>query len=359
MTCQTGRTPEPGMPLAALRPADRHPQALHAPVEVGDRALLLGIRLAGEDDVGVLAHGLGHHALDRDHGLGGAERLLPQRAVGEEAHRVGVVEPDGRQLAGGQALGDPARVAAGLGVRVAGAVAGREARLAQAARVRHRRHLDQPRAGAAAQAEPRRQVEQRLRAVAVERALAVDDHQVLAGVAQPGRELAVLVGQQRAGAARRDPRHRHGLRVERRRPRARHRELDVVAADALADPQVEHRRLVDRVAVDAAARRARTRGRGSRPAGPGRPARARPRAAARRAGARPGSRSRAPRGTAAAAGRPPRWWSPRRRSPPVRAPAFFSAPPAAASAFSHEAGISSVPSRTSGSTIRSSECTCW
>ncbi len=50
-------------------------------------------------------------------------------------------------------------------------------------------------------------------------------------------------------------------------------------------------------------------------------------------------------------------------SPPaiaaVRAPAFFSAPPAAASAFSHEAGISSVPSRTSGSTIRSSECTCW
>ncbi len=50
-------------------------------------------------------------------------------------------------------------------------------------------------------------------------------------------------------------------------------------------------------------------------------------------------------------------------SPPastaVFGPAFFTAPEAAASAFSHEAGMSSVPSRTSGVTMRSSECTCW
>ena len=43
---------------APLRAPDRDSQPLHAPVEVRDRALLLGVRLAGEDDVGVLAPGL-------------------------------------------------------------------------------------------------------------------------------------------------------------------------------------------------------------------------------------------------------------------------------------------------------------
>jgi hypothetical protein len=48
-------------------------------------------------------------------------------------------------------------------------------------------------------------------------------------------------------------------------------------------------------------------------------------------------------------------------SPPAirLTPPLPSAPRAAASAFSHEAGISLVPSRTSGVVMRSSDSACW
>ena len=53
MTCQPARTPLPG--AGRPRAADRRAQALEAAVGMRERALLLGVRLGGEDDVGVLA----------------------------------------------------------------------------------------------------------------------------------------------------------------------------------------------------------------------------------------------------------------------------------------------------------------
>ena len=216
-----------------------------------------------------------------------------------------------------------------------------------------------------------------------QRALAVDDHDLLAGGAQRVGELAHRGGvacpprwprrrgcrrrrrarverdQERLAAAGREAQRRDRARVERRRPRAGHDELGAVAAHALADPQVPDRRLVDRVAVDQQHGVGELEVGHASPAASGRPARAARRAAARR---RCGAL---------------RWFEPRssrssdwRRNasslvvvPPAsaaaRAPAFFSALAAAAIALSQLAGISSTPSRTIGSTIRSSECTAW
>ena len=72
----------------ALGAADRGAQALQAAVGVHERALLLGVGLGREDDVGVLAHGLGQHRLVGDHGLRGAERL-PPTARGRDACAAG------------------------------------------------------------------------------------------------------------------------------------------------------------------------------------------------------------------------------------------------------------------------------
>ena len=141
-----------------------------------------------------------------------------------------------------------------------------------------RRDLEQPGAGVAGEPEPRGEVEQRLRGAVAARPgqqpLAVEDHDVLAGAAEPvgerahrgrvraGRrrraaERAVVAAErrverdeQRLAAAGRGAQDGLGVRVERGRPRGRDRELDVMAAHALADPQVEDRGVVDRVAVE-------------------------------------------------------------------------------------------------------------
>ena len=106
-----------------------------------------------------------------------------------------------------------------------------------------------------------------------QRAVAVDDHDFLAGGAQRvgelldrggvrarrgGRaaEVAGVAAQRRVerdeealGAARGEAQRGRGVGIERGRARGRDDELGAVAADALADPQVPDRRLVDRVAV--------------------------------------------------------------------------------------------------------------
>ena len=212
----------------------------------------------------------------RDHGLRGMQRLLPQRAVWMRAQRVGVQQVERVQVAVGEAAGDLGRAAARLGQRrVAGAVTGGEAGLAQAAPVRARRDLEQARAGARGEPEPRREVQQRARrdvaAGAGQQALAVDDHDVLtgggqclderadgvgarAGGARGAAEVADVVGergverdQQRRGAVWRGAQDGVGARVERGRAGAGDGHADAVAPHALADPQVEDRGVVDGV----------------------------------------------------------------------------------------------------------------
>ena len=141
-----------------------------------------------------------------------------------------------------------------------------------------RRDLEQARAGAAAR--PRRVGELSSARAAAPRgpassALAVDDHDVLAGAAQARRRGRARRRRSVPAAVAAPPRLPSspasaassatssaspppgawrsdgvGARVERGRARAGDGELDVVAADALADAQVEDRRVVDRVAVE-------------------------------------------------------------------------------------------------------------
>ena len=66
---------------------------------MGDRALLLGLALGRQDDVGVAAGGVAEHR-DRDDEVGGAERLVPARRVGQVADRVGLPEDQPLELAG-------------------------------------------------------------------------------------------------------------------------------------------------------------------------------------------------------------------------------------------------------------------
>ena len=236
ITCQQPH-PEPGSPE---RPFGRPiaTQALHAPVEFVTVPSFSGYASPGNTS-----------ACSRTVSVSRLSTAITVCAVPSafstargrgSSGRVGVVQPDGRQLA----VGEPRRCRGRRPARPggeAGAVAGSEARLAQPARVRHRRDLEQPRARR--QPQPAGEVEQRPRARRGQRALAVDDHQVVAGVAQPGREVAHRLrvragGGRRAGevalvarqgglerhqqpvaAARRDPLHDPRLRVERGRPR--------------------------------------------------------------------------------------------------------------------------------------------
>ena len=171
------------------------------------------------------------------------------------AQRVGVQQVEHGEVGVGEPGGDLGGAPAGLGQRrEAGAVAGGEAGLAQPAAVGRRGDLEQARAGAAGEAEAGREVEQRARrgrAVgAGEQPLAVDDHDVLAGGGDAVDELVVDPDQPARPAARRDPDHGVGARVERGRARAGDGQVHVVAADALADAEVENRGVVDRVALD-------------------------------------------------------------------------------------------------------------
>ena len=159
----------------------------------------------------------------------------------------------------------------------AGAGGGEEADLAHPAPVRRRGDLEQAGAGVVARHDAPGDVQQRACGVraagAVRQALAPDDDDVLAGVAQQVGDRADLVGGRagglrelvedapaaQRGAERRDERlagarreARDGTRVgvQRRRAARRDRQLDAVAPDALADPQVDDRHVVDRLAVE-------------------------------------------------------------------------------------------------------------
>ena len=102
------------VPLRAHRvgPRDRRAQALHAPVGVRDRALLLGVGLGGEDDVGELPQPLAEEVGVRDDGLGLLERRAPHAPVGQVAQRVGVHEVQRAEVAGGGGGADPVAVEA-------------------------------------------------------------------------------------------------------------------------------------------------------------------------------------------------------------------------------------------------------
>ena len=97
ITCQPARTPAP----SARRPSGGRSRARRrcsAAVGVRERALLLGVGLGGEDDVGVLAQRVGQHRLVRDHGLRGAAAPPPSAArSGMRAQRVGVQQVERRR----------------------------------------------------------------------------------------------------------------------------------------------------------------------------------------------------------------------------------------------------------------------
>ncbi len=256
--------------------ADRGPQALDPAVGVDDRPLLLGVGLGGEDDVGVLGEALAERRGVRDHRRRLGQRGLPPGAVALGRDGVGVQQVEHAGVAVGERAREVGR--AGLRVGVAGTVRRGEAGLADAATVGRRGDLQQPGARAVAEPEPGGEVEQRLRGALAARAaqqpLAEQDHDVLAGAGQPvgqradgrrvragrGRsaaERAVVAAERRVerdeqalAAAGRGAQHGLGVRVQGGRPGRRDREPDAVAAHALADPQVEDRRVVDGVAVE-------------------------------------------------------------------------------------------------------------
>ena len=82
------------LPLGAhgVGALDRRAQALHAPVGVRDRALLLGVGLRGEHDVRELPQPLAERGGVRDDRVGLFERRAPAAAVGQVAQRVDVHE---------------------------------------------------------------------------------------------------------------------------------------------------------------------------------------------------------------------------------------------------------------------------
>ena len=134
--------------------------------------------------------------------------------------------------------------------------------------------------------------------------------------------------------------------------------VHVVAAHALADAQVEDRRVVDRVALEQhdgvgelEVRHGRLqRGVGERALDVERQLAAGARGEVARA--EPSRNSRASRNASSLEVSPP-------ASAAALAPAFLSALPAASSAFSQLAGIRFVPSRTSGVVMRSSTWIDW
>ena len=319
-----------------------------------ERALLLGVGLGREDHVGVLAHRVGQRRGVRDHELRLAQRGLPARPVRQLPHGIGVQEVEHAEVAVGERgrQRGPGQRAA-RDVRVAGAVGGREARLADAAAVGGGGELEQAGAVVAGQAQARGDVEQRPRrlgpARAGEQPLAVDDHDVgarageelgqlahgarvrsgrrgrAAEVALVARERGVEPDEQGLGGAGRVAQHGLGVRVERARARARHGQADAAPAHALAQPQVEDRRVVDRVALEHEHGVGELQvGHARLQRGPGQRAR-QIRVELARGDARPGEPTRGPRGTGAGGGRPPRSWcrrppAPRPCRPPWRAP---------------------------------------
>ena len=100
------------------------------------RALLLGVRLGGEDDRGVLGQAFGQHRGVGHDQRGRVHRALPQAAVGLVADGVGPEQVQGGDLAVGGGRADLGGAAArGVSGGVAGTGVGDGAGLAQPAPV--------------------------------------------------------------------------------------------------------------------------------------------------------------------------------------------------------------------------------
>ena len=101
-----------GAHLARMR--DRRAQALDAAVGMDDRALLLGVGLGGEDDVGVLAQAVGEDGgVGHDQTGARAEPAPTGARSGRSRTRIGLEQVKRGDLAVGDRLRDPRRVAAG------------------------------------------------------------------------------------------------------------------------------------------------------------------------------------------------------------------------------------------------------
>ena len=272
MTCHSART-SPGC-------GDRRAQPLQAPVGVRDRALLLRVGLGGEDDGRVLADALGEERGVGDDGRRLLQRLLP-RARGPAGRAAG-------RRAGGRARSSsPSAAAAAMPAASwpsavgaqAGAGGGQDADLAQAAPVRRRRgpRAGRRRRGRAATMRPatfssaraawaprgpwvRRSPQTMTTSSPASRRTSATPRDGLGGRARGRRELVEHARRRRArrSARRRTPRRR---RARSARPRAAFGSSDdgrLVAtasftplrAHALADAQVEDRRVVDGLAVE-------------------------------------------------------------------------------------------------------------
>ena len=132
----------------------------------------------------------------------------------------------------------------------------------------------------------------------------------------PPPSAALSAASERLAGARREARDRGGVGVQRRRARRGDRELDAVAAHALADAQVEDRHVVDGLGVEHEDGVGELEVGRRSPAATGCAARASSSAPGRRAScATRCAASRAPRAAAAGAGSPPRWWRRRRPAP--------------------------------------------
>ena len=275
---------------------------------------------AGRERVGVQQVERGQLAVGRP----------PRRSRRRRGRRAGAGASPGRrrQQAG---LAQPAAVGAGRDLEQAGAVAAGEAERARrrsAARARRGR-----RAGRRSGARPRgsRRPRRRPRSAVGERARRPS--RVGAGGAAQRRRRRRRRRRARRRARRANASPAPGAIAQRRSARGVERvgrarrddELHAVAAHALADAQVEDRRVVDRARCRARARRARTRGPAPSPAAPG----AAERALRRRGRARRRARESRSRGAerlaqqALRAGSPPRWSSRRRPARPPRAPALL------------------------------------
>ena len=158
---------------------------------MGDGALLLGVALGGQVDVGGLGGGAGEHR-DAERELRGADSARFQPS-GSSKSRTGSTSPriSGLELAGLEGGADLVGGAARLGRGEAGPEVLGAADLAEAAAVRGAGDLVEPAALHAVEAEDVGEAEQRLgdllAVVAGEHPLAPDDHD-RPGVAQRVRE---------------------------------------------------------------------------------------------------------------------------------------------------------------------------
>ena len=212
-----------------------------------------------------------------DHRRGARQRAAPQRRVGVVADRVGVEQVERRAARRRRRpRRSRARRAAARGRQLARSPAPAFGSTPASRRPRaFGRSGDLEQAGAVAlgQAEPPGDVEQRRQRGGAE-PLAPQDHHVAAivlaeQVGQGADRLRVRVGggaqrvhvagrperglqrgEERVLAARRIAQPQLRVRVERRRPRRRDREPHAAPAHALADPQVEDRRVVDRLGAE-------------------------------------------------------------------------------------------------------------